>query len=63
MEKKKKPIEDEALDQVTGGDESIEKNVHKALCERGAHVWKEIGGGNFVCLYCNAPGKKEIRNT
>jgi len=52
MEKKKKPIEDEALDQVTGGDNGGQSTVECPNSPTGNHVFEQIGWGRFKCIHC-----------
>ena len=56
MEKKKKPIEDEALDQITGGDGSQTPDFSE-LCKKGMHIWQDCGS-YYACKFCNAQYSK-----
>ena len=52
MDKKKKPIEDEALDQVTGGDFIYGINEACSSSPNGEHWYEKDENGDERCIYC-----------
>lgn len=58
MEKKKKPIEDEALDRVTGGDGGQQSDNYCGLSPTKEHEFQMTGYNNQRCMHC---GYEKIR--
>ena len=52
MDKKKKAIEDEALDQVTGGNGGGSSTDKCPGAPNGQHVFAPAGFGVMKCKYC-----------